>query len=154
MSGAVRIRPERPADVDPIRAVTAAAFAGIPRSAPPVEPGGPPGEATLVDLLRADPGWIPALGLGPVSVLPDRQGTGVGSALVRALLDAAARRDERLVALLGDPGYYARFGFQPTTALGVAAPDPAWGDYFQAVALPGRETPRGTFRYAAPFDSL
>lgn len=141
---------------------------------------GDPGEAALVVWLLEDPGAIPelslvaeddgdlvghvvcsrgyvddapALGLGPASVRPDRQRSGVGSALVRAVLGAAEALDEPVVALVGDPAYYSRFGFGPASALGITAPDPAWGDYFQARAL--REpVPTGRFRYAAPFDRL
>src|SRR4051812_21431017 len=103
------IRRERPDDVDAIRAVTAAAFQGTEHSLPPVEPGGDPGEATLVSWLRDDAGWIPelsfvaveddlvvghvvatrahvdtqpALGLGPLSVVPQRQTAGIGTALM------------------------------------------------------------------------
>ncbi len=138
-----------------------------------------PGEATLVTWLRADPGWIPglslvaerageivghvvctrghvgdrpALGLGSLSVLPAYQRHGVGTALMHAVLDAARDGGESLVALLGDPAYYSRFGFRPAAELGVDSPDPAWGDYFQALAL--ADHPRGVFRYAAPFDGL
>ena len=78
---------------------------------------------------------------------------GVGTALVHALLGAAEARDEALVALLGEPGFYARFGFRPAGEHGIEAPDPAWGGYFRARAFtPG--APRGPFRYAAPFDEL
>lgn len=139
-----------------------------------------PGEATLVTWLRADPGWIaalslvaeiggevvghmvctrgyagdlPALGLGPLSVAPAYQRHGIGAALVEAVLAAARERGESLVALLGDPAYYSRFGFRPAGELGVAAPDPQWGDYFQALTL-GDDAPQGAFRYAAPFDRL
>jgi len=59
----VLIRRERPEDVADIRAVTAAAFSGVEHSAPPIEPDGAPGEATLVGWLREDPGWIPELSL-------------------------------------------------------------------------------------------
>jgi len=55
----VMIRRELPDDVEEIRAVTAAAFRGVEYSAPPVEPGGDPGEATLVSWLRDVAGWIP-----------------------------------------------------------------------------------------------
>ena len=57
------IRRESPKDVAAIRAVTAAAFATAEHSAPPVEPDGAPGEATLVGWLREDAGWIPELSL-------------------------------------------------------------------------------------------
>jgi putative acetyltransferase len=176
----VIIRRESPNDVAAIRAVTAAAFATAEHSAPPVEPDGAPGEATLVGWLREDAGWIPelslvaqdddgrvighvvctrasvagrpALGLGPVSVDPDHQGAGVGSALMHAVLGAADALGEPLVVLLGDPGYYRRFGFRPASGAGVSAPDPSWGDLFQVRTLTAYEAGlTGAFEYAAPF---
>ncbi len=176
------IRRERPEDVADIRAVTAAAFSGVEHSAPPIEPDGAPGEATLVGWLREDPGWIPelslvaeadgeivghvvatrgtlsgrpALGLGPVSVSPAKQRDGVGSALMHAILGAAEAMGEPVVVLLGSPDYYGRFGFVPASSLGIEAPEPAWGDYFQARPLAAYDkSVRGTFAYAAPFDRL
>ncbi|MET8311045.1 N-acetyltransferase [Micromonospora sp. NPDC005173] len=172
------IRRETPADVEAIRAVHAAAFAA------PDAGGGVPVEATLVDALRADEGWLPAyslvatdpdgqvvghvvatrglvagqpvaLGLGPLGVLPGWQQRGVGTALMHAVLGAADARDEPLVVLLGHPDYYPRFGFRPAVELGVTPPQP-WGpQYFQARPLGAwRESIRGEFRYAAPFDEL
>lgn len=173
------IRRERPDDTDAIRVVTAAAFRSAEHSAPPVESGGDPGEATLISWLRADPAWIPefslvavdddeiighvvatrahvdsspALGIGPVSVRPQRQGTGVGSALMHAVLGAADASGESVVGLLGEPRFYARFGFVPATTTAVAAPDPAWGDYFQVRTLTDYDDQCGTFHYASPFD--
>ncbi|MFC4564781.1 GNAT family N-acetyltransferase [Nocardiopsis mangrovi] len=177
------IRRETPDDIPAIRAVTAAAFAGAEHSAPPAEPGGDPGEATLVGRLRADPGWIPelslvavesgggvvghvvctrgavgdlpALGLGPVSVDPGHQGAGVGSALMHAVLGAADALGEPLVALLGEPAFYARFGFRPAADHGVVAPDASWGAYFQVRTLTAHtDAMAGTFRYAAPFGRI
>ncbi|MFC5137119.1 GNAT family N-acetyltransferase [Actinomycetospora rhizophila] len=166
------VRREHPEDVPAVRAVVAAAFQ---ESA-----GRIPVEVVLLDRLREDGGWIPrfslvaeedgavvghvvatrgdvgdrpGLGIGPVAVRPDRQGRGVGTALLHALLGAAEARDEELVVLLGEPAYYARFGFVPAAEHGVDAPDPAWGRYFQArVFTPA--APRGAFRYAAPFGDL
>ena len=166
---ALRVRRETAGDVDAIRDVHRTAFGGAGAV-----------EATLVDALRADPGWlphlslvaerdgdlvghvvatrawiaeVPALGLGPIGVLPAEQGAGVGSALVYALVGAAQARDETVVGLLGEPGYYARFGFVAASDLAVAAPVPAWGRHFQVLAIAGRP-PAGGFRYAAPFDEL
>ncbi len=167
------VRREADGDGEQVRAVHRAAFAGAEGAAEPVEVG-------LVDALRADPGWLPhlslvavvggevvghvvasratvdgapALGVGPLGVLPAHQGRGVGAALVYALLGAAQARDETLVGLLGAPGYYRRFGFVAAADLGVRAPDPAWGSFFQALAL-ARPAPAGAFRYAAPFAEL
>ena len=84
---------------------------------------------------------------------PARQRGGVGSALMHSLLGAAEATGETVVALLGDPGYYRRFGFVPAAELGIAAPDPGWGGYFQARRLGGPPL-TGRFRYAPPFDEL
>jgi putative acetyltransferase len=175
----VIIRPERRADVDAIRAVHTAAFRSVdepdvvPVEAPLVDrlrAGDEwlphlslvalhPDDETVVGHVVCSRGWIttptgdrPALGLGPIGVVPDHQGAGVGSALMHAVLGAADGRDEPLVALLGAPGYYARFGFGPAQDHGVEAPDPAWGDYFQVRRLAAYDPAlRGPFRYAAPF---
>ncbi|MCF0096602.1 GNAT family N-acetyltransferase [Micromonospora sp. MH99] len=168
-----------PAEVTPVEATPAEV---TPVEATPVEAA--PVEATLVDALRADEGWLPAyslvatdsdgqvvghvvatrgrvggepvaLGLGPLGVLPAWQRLGVGTALMHAVLGAADARDEPLVVLLGHPGYYPRFGFRPAVELGVTPPQP-WGpQYFMARPLTAwRETIRGEFRYASPFDDL
>ncbi len=177
----VIVRREHPPDHDAVRALHSAAFArdpatGIERApADVVEP-------RLVDELREDAGFLPhlslvavvedavtghviatrgwleptggpVLGLGPLGVLPEAQGRGVGSALVHALLAVAEAAGETLVTLLGAPAYYGRFGFRPADELGVAAPDPRWGGHFQARRLAGPPA-GGTFRYAEPFQRL
>ena len=53
-----------------------------------------------------------ALLLGPLAVHPDKQGEGIGLALMRAGLAAAKARGHRLVTLVGDEPYYARVGFK------------------------------------------
>ena len=56
------------------------------------------------------------LGLAPVSVAPDRQGDGVGDALVTAGLERAKAVRWRADFLLGAPEYYQRFGFSVSAA--------------------------------------
>jgi putative acetyltransferase len=97
----------------------------------------------------------PALGLGPLSVVPDHQLVGGGHALLHSVLGAAEAMDEPLVCVLGDPSFYGRFGFVVASELGMLAPDPDWGRSFQARRLtscPPRLT--GAFRYASPFAEL
>jgi len=89
-------------------------------------------------------GWY---GLGPVSVAPTCQGRGVGRALVeRALAELRAQGAAGCV-VLGEPVYYARFGFVAEPAL-VLAGVPA--EYFQALAFIG-PPPSGTVAYQPAF---
>jgi putative acetyltransferase len=165
----VIVRREHPRDHHAVRELHEAAF-------------GRPLEARLLDDLREDAGFLPhlslvavdedrivghviatrgrlepfgtpALGLGPVGVRPDRQRGGIGTVLVHAVIAVAEAADERVVALLGSPGYYRRFGFLRSTDLGIESPVPAWGEHFQARQLSGAPL-RGTFRYAEPFGRL
>lgn len=178
----VLIRREQPGDVEAVRAVVAAAFAR------PEAHAQLPTEVGLLDQLRTDSSWLPALslvavdpgdgdladdsivghvlctrgavdrapalGLGPLAVRPDRQGQGVGGALMHAVLGAADALGEPLVALLGQPAYYSRFGFHPSSRYRIKSPDPQWGDYFQVRPLAGYHTLSGTFTYAEPFSRL
>ena len=64
----------------------------------------------------------PALLLGPLAVAPERRGHGIGVALMHQGLDAAARAGHRIVVLVGDHDYYARFGFRPAGPTGIYMP--------------------------------
>jgi putative acetyltransferase len=104
---------------------------------------------------RGRVGILDALGLGPISVLPIRQRQGAGEALMHAVTGAADAAGEPLIALLGDPRFYIRFGFVPASGVGVDAPDPAWAEHFQVRTL--TDCPplvAGAYRYAAPFADL
>ena len=94
----------------------------------------------------------PVVAVGPIGVLPEHQGRGIGSALMDALITAADVEQVPMIVLLGSPQYYGRFGFRPAEELGVTSPEPGWGDAFQARPL-SVYTPRiaGPFRYAPAF---
>lgn len=95
------------------------------------------------------------VGVGPVAVLPDHQRSGVGSALLRSLLTLAETAGEPALVLLGDPGFYGRFGFVAAAGAGITAPDPLWGRHFQAHLLRSAAgSVAGAYRYSAPFDRL
>lgn len=68
-------------------------------------------------------GDSPALLLGPLAVEPELKGRGIGAALMFRALDMAAWAGHRLVLLVGDLDYYARFGFKPASPLGFVMPD-------------------------------
>jgi putative acetyltransferase len=90
------------------------------------------------------PGWY---GLGPVSVLPLRQRTGFGSALIEHGLARLRAMNARGCVVLGDPRYYGRFGFRHDPRLAFPGP-PA--EYFQVLGFVGA-VPDGIVRYAPAF---
>jgi putative acetyltransferase len=171
----VVIRRETLDDRPAVDALISAAFGPPGSDEPPVE-------TALVQALRRDVGWIDAfslvamrdrrivghvvctrgwvgelaaLGLGPISVLPDYQRQGTGQALMHAVIGAADAAGEPLIALLGDHDFYGRFGFVEASRMGVIAPDPAWGAHFQVRMLTDcPASVAGTFRYATPFADL
>ena len=63
-------------------------------------------------------------GLGPMSVHPDRQKTGVGAALIEASLKALKEAGIQKVFVLGHPDYYPKFGFDVAETAAFSAP---WG---------------------------
>ena len=75
------------------------------------------------------------LTFGPLSVRPDRQGDGIGAALMRHTLAAAADLGHRAVVVYGHPDYYPRFGFRPAAASGITAPAGAAFDALMALPL-------------------
>ena len=68
---------------------------------------------------RGDLGGHEAIAVAPLAVSPSHQGRGVGSALMNELLRRAEAAGQPLVALLGNPAYYGRFGFEPAGPLNI-----------------------------------
>lgn len=72
-------------------------------------------------------------GLGPMSVHPDWQRRGIGSALIRDGLSRLTTLGIQRVFVLGHPDYYPKFGFSVDLTAGFAAP---WGGpAFMAIRL-------------------
>ena len=155
------IRAESPADAAAVRAVHKAAF---PTDA----------EARLVDAIRANgndrvslvaqnQGRIvghalfspvevegsEGIGLAPVAVLPDLQGVGIGTALVKAGIDACRSLGVKFIVVLGGPRYYRRFGFRPTHL----GNEYGAGEEFMALELEPRATAalHGVVKYGNEF---
>lgn len=59
------------------------------------------------------------LGFGPLSVLPEFQGKGIGSALVRHTVRIAAGMGVKGIVILGDPRNYCRHGFRSGRDYGI-----------------------------------
>lgn len=164
----LHIRHERPQDISTITALTVAAFASQEHSSHT--------EQFIVNALRrsqqltislvavldedivghvaASPvtissgaqGWF---GIGPISVWPDRQGQGIGSALMQAALAELQQLGAMGCVVLGDPGYYSRFGFAVHAGLELPGVPP---QYFQALSF-GTALPQGTVQYHAAFEA-
>jgi predicted N-acetyltransferase YhbS len=173
----LRMRTEQPEDRPAILALTAAAFAvspitGLPVAGEPEEVGLLRGlfdcaeylpefsivaelDGEIVGHVISTRGWageLELLGLGPIGVVPRLQRHGIGTALMNETVARANLAGERGIALLGSPDFYSRFGFVPSTSLGVAPPEAGWSHHFQLLPLalwPGGVS--GTFRYARPF---
>ena len=92
----------------------------------------------------ADVGWY---GLGPVAVRPSRQGSGIGYQLIQDGLERLRHYGAAGCVVLGEPAYYARFGFRPDPRLVYPGIPP---EYFQALAF-GERVPSGTVAYHPAF---
>jgi putative acetyltransferase len=163
----VTIRPERVDDHVAIGDVIRSAFAGMPYA--------DGDEAELVEALRRDNvlsvSLVAELGhtvvgqvafspaqasdgsrwyaLGPVAVLPAHQRAGIGSTLVRAGLQAIPELGASGCILVGDPAYYARFGFNLSPA---NAPAGEPSEFFMVKVLAGCQ-PKGPISFHAAFNN-
>lgn len=99
---------------------------------------------TRAEIRREGRDCVAVLCLGPVSVLPERQRTGIGSALIRHSLDAARDLGFAAVCLYGDPRYYHRFGFRCAEKYDIRTEDG-----FYAAALLALELKPGALADAA-----
>jgi putative acetyltransferase len=168
----ITIREEQSGDIPAIRRVNLAAF-------------GQPQEADVVDQLRqncdrfvslvaldgdeivghvlftpatigAGESAIEGMGLAPLAVLPGRQRTGIGTALVEEGLATLRREGWPFVLVLGHPEYYPRFGFEPALAYGLhcqwdGVPEEAFMILvLDRAAMAGAQ---GVARYRSEFDA-
>lgn len=95
---------------------------------------------------------VAAVSLAPVAVAPAVQRIGIGTVLIRAGLLLVRERGCDAVIVVGDPAYYARFGFSAELAEKLHSP---WtGPAFMALELtPGALAGRaGRVSYPAAFD--
>lgn len=95
----------------------------------------------------------PVLALAPLAVRPEFQRRGIGSALVRAGLEATEARGESLVIVLGHPQFYSRFGFEPSVGYGIESPFPVPDEVFMVKPLKNyQEYYRGKIVYSPAFN--
>jgi putative acetyltransferase len=166
MASDTEIRAERADDIDAIGDLITSAFLGMPYA--------DGDEAVLVEALRAQNalsvslvaeldgrivgqvafspartsdgvrGWY---ALGPVAVLPTRQGAGIGSMLVRAGLEAVSQLGAMGCILTGNSAFYSRFGFEPARE---SAPLGEPSEYFMVKLLRG-QLPAGSIHFHEAF---
>ena len=88
--------------------------------------------------------------LAPLSVRPDMQKHGIGTALVREALERLKRENIDIVVVVGDPAYFTRFGFSP--GLGEKFDTPWSGPNFLAMELSEGSSDRlpATLTFAKP----
>jgi len=164
----LRIRAETSADAQAIEAVTACAFTDAPHTSHSEQhvinalrragqlavslvaeaDGAIIGHVAIspVSISDGSMGWF---GLGPISVLPEHQGRGIGSQLMREALRLLRGRGASGCVVLGEPQYYGRFGFQANPDL-VLPGVPT--EYFRAISFDASK-PRGTVRYHEAFNA-
>ena len=97
-----------------------------------------------VTMSDGTPGWY---GLGPVSVLPELQRQGIGSALIREGLARLKALGAQGCCLVGHPGYYGRFGFRNVEGLSLEGVPP---EVFFALVLSG-PLPQGNVSFHEAF---
>jgi predicted N-acetyltransferase YhbS len=96
------------------------------------------------------------LSLAPMSVHPEHQGKGIGSALVRQGLKAAKEKGFTSVIVVGHANYYPRFGFKPAAGWNIKAPFDVPKDAFMAIELTenGLKNVAGTVKYPDEFNDV
>jgi putative acetyltransferase len=101
---------------------------------------------------RLSVGGIACVGLAPVAVMPDRQGRGIGGALITRGMLALKQRGEKLAFVVGAPAYYKRFGFDPQLAS--AFTSEYSGPYFMAYRFAADAPSAGAVLYPPAFARL
>ncbi|MFP4250686.1 MAG: GNAT family N-acetyltransferase [Armatimonadota bacterium] len=162
------IRPEAPADIQAITDVTVAAFTDHPvsnltehfiihalREADALTlslvaeiDGRTVGHIAFSPVAISDgtPDWY---GMGPVSVLPELQRQGIGSALINEGLATLKGMGGQGCALVGDPDYYRRFGFRNHPELAHEGVPP---EFFMVLPFSER-IPKGTVTFHEAFQA-
>lgn len=165
------IRAERDTDIPAVHAVNAAAFPtaaeadlvdALRRQANPIislvaeEDGSVVGHILFSPVVLDSRPDLKIAGLAPMAVIPGRQRSGIGSALVRAGLDECRRLGFSAVVVLGHPEFYPRFGFVPSTRFGIRSEYDVPEEVFMAQELEtsSLHDAAGTVRYHAAFSDV
>lgn len=168
METKITIRPETASDIAAITEITRAAFETVPISRHTeqfIVTALREAKALVISLVATaesrvvghiafspvtvsdgSPDWY---GLGPISVLPEVQKQGIGKSLMREGISRLKALGARGCVLVGDPGYYERFGFRSLPDLVVEGVPQQY-----CLALPfGEERAAGTVAFHEGFDA-
>lgn len=166
------IRPETPSDFARIHELIQNAFATADYSDHQ--------EQLLVERLRKDSAFLPnlalvaeneqgkiighivfsealiddkkVLALAPLSVHPDYQNQGVGTALIHHAHQLIKTLNYPAVVVLGHPEYYAKFGYAEASEFGITAPFDVPDGVLRVWALGDvANVPKGEIEYAKAF---
>lgn len=160
----IEIRDESPRDWRAIYCVVSSAF-GQSAEAELVERLREAGDS-VISLVADEEGQVvghvllskmgapfPALALAPVSVVPTRQRSGIGSTLIEGAVNRARNEGWAAIFVLGNPSYYKRFGFDREAA--AAFMSPYAGPHFMMLKLsPSLTATNGELRHAPAFAAL
>lgn len=155
------IRPARPSDDDAVRRLVRAAFGedegpSIVGLLAGLEASGRRERSLVAVTANDDPvghvqlnrSWVDArealvdvLVLSPLSVAPAHQGHGLGTALVRAAVQAAEELHAPALFVEGDPDFYGSRGFEPATPRGFTRPSARVPEHAFQVRLLGSHEP-------------
>ncbi|KNE20960.1 GCN5 family acetyltransferase [Virgibacillus pantothenticus] len=107
---------------------------------------------TTVEIKNAGNSLI-GLSLAPLSVLPEYQNQGIGTALITFGLTTAARLDFSVVVVLGHKEYYPKFGFVKASAYNIKPPFAVEDDLYMVKELQAGvlTTTQGTVHYSPVF---
>ena len=165
------IRPETEADYAQVRRIHEQAFgrpdeaevveslrpkAGLVLSLVAIRKGEPVAHAFFSRVvIECESGFDRGVALAPLGVLPEHQRTGLGTDLVRHGIAALKNRRHGVMVVLGEPGFYERFGFKPAVRFGLRCTFPVPPECFMALPLDaGWCGAGGLVRYAPPFELL
>ena len=97
-----------------------------------------------------------AAALGPVAVVPDRQGAKLGTMLIITATNMVVDYGYNILFVLGDREYYTRFGYTDASEYGFSLPYEVTSGAFMVAALSpdALRGKHGVVHYAKEFDAL